>query len=97
MPDHVHLVVAPPGMKIEQLVTQLKGSATERLMEEGIHPFQNQRDKRGRPHKCSARGEWKVYLDPCDVECAIKYVEDNPIQEGLPAQRWRFVTHPRLG
>jgi len=94
MPDHVHLVVGPPGMKVEQLVIQLKGSATQRLLEEGIHPFQHQRDKHGRPHKCFARGEWKVYLDPDDVESAIKYVEDNPINEGLPAQRWRFVTRP---
>ena len=85
MPDHVHLVTGPPHIKIEQLVIQLKGAATEQLTEEGIHPF-------GGNYKCFARGEWKVYLDPPDVPRAIRYVEANPEKEKLRRQRWSFVT-----
>src|SRR5260221_8961457 len=29
LPDHVHLVVGPPGMNVEQLVIQVKRAATE--------------------------------------------------------------------
>lgn len=39
LPDHVHLVTGMPGMKIEQLVIQLKGEATHELEREGIHPL----------------------------------------------------------
>jgi REP element-mobilizing transposase RayT len=91
MHDHVHLVTGRPAMKIEQAVIQLKGSATERLVEDGVHPFQNERDDKGRRPKCFARGEWKVFLDPDDVERAIRYVENNPMKEGRPKQNWSFV------
>src|SRR5262249_49222830 len=39
LPDHVHLVIGKPAIKIEQTVIQLKGSATTALLEERIHPF----------------------------------------------------------
>jgi REP element-mobilizing transposase RayT len=90
LPDHVHLVVGDPGMDIEQLIIQLKGAATRRLKEEGIHPF-GHLAKNGRPPKCFARGAWKVYLEPEDIPRAIQYVDDNPEKEGKPRQRWRFV------
>ena len=85
LPDHVHLVTGPAHFQAEQLVIQLKGAATEQLIEEGIHPF-------GGVDKCFARGEWKVYLDPLDVPRAIRYAESNPEKEGLRRQRWSFVT-----
>jgi REP element-mobilizing transposase RayT len=91
LPDHVHLVVAPPALKVEQLVIQLKGIATKRLVEEGLHPFGEMTDESGRPAKCFARGEWKVYLDPPDVPWAVRYVEKNPEKEGKQPQRWPFV------
>lgn len=91
LPDHVHLVVGKSGMKVEQLVIQLKGAATESLKEQGIHPFGAIKDKHGRTPKCFARGEWKVYLDPPDLPRAVRYVEDNPMKEGKPRQRWSFV------
>jgi len=94
MPDHVHLVVGPPKIKVEQLVIQLKGDATQALLNESLHPFGELREVNGRPPKCFARGEWKVYLDPEDVYRAIEYVENNPIKEGKPAQRWSFVRRP---
>ncbi len=91
LPDHVHLVVGRPAMTIEQLVIQLKGEATLSLTEEGVHPFGDERDRQGRPPKCFARGEWKVFLDPEDVARAIRYVEENPVKEGKKPQRWSFV------
>ncbi len=92
LPDHVHLVVGRPRLDIEQLVIQLKGDATGRLRDEGIHPFRHLPPRNGRPPKCFARGEWKVYLDPEDVPRAIRYVEQNPEKEGKPRQRWGFVS-----
>ena len=91
LPDHVHLVVAPPTMDVEQLVIQLKGEATSELKEHGLHPFGHLLDQRERIPKCFARGEWKVYLDLNDIELAIRYVVDNPIKESKPPQRWSFV------
>ena len=92
LPDHVHLVVGQLEIKVEQLVIQLKGSATEFLLDENLHPHQHQRDKQGRPHKCFARGQWKVYLGTDDVPRAIQYVEKNPEKERLPRQKWNFVS-----
>ena len=92
LPDHVHLVIAPPNIKIEQLVIQLKGDATQSLKKQDLHPFGHLLDKKGRTPKCFARGEWKVYLHQEDVARAIEYVENNPVKEGKKRQRWSFVT-----
>jgi len=82
--DHVHLVTGRPDMKIEQAVIQLKGAATERLVEDGIHPFQEMTDEKGRRPKCFARGEWKVYLDPDDGHRAVS-ITSRIIREGRKA------------
>jgi REP element-mobilizing transposase RayT len=92
LPDHVHLVVGRFRLSVEQVVIQLKGKATQRLLEEDIHPFRELREPNGRPPKCFARGEWKVFLDSVeDIQRAIAYVEQNPIKEGKKPQRWPFV------
>lgn len=88
LPDHVHLVLARHRHAPKQLAIQLKGAATRRLVEVGLHPFATD----NRPPPCFARGEWTVYLDTVDdIHRAIKYVEDNPLKEGLPRQTWPFV------
>ena len=96
LPSHIHLVVRQEKQDIEQTVIQLKGAATERLVEEGLHPFQDilEPHSSGQPRrpKCFARGEWKVFLDVDDAPRAVQYVEENPVKEGKPPQRWRFVT-----
>ncbi|MBX9680093.1 MAG: hypothetical protein K2X38_15125 [Gemmataceae bacterium] len=92
VPDHVHLVLGPLDMDVEHLVIQMKAAATREMESENIHPFQFQRTKTGRVYKCFARGEWKVYLDREDIPRAIRYVEGNPEKEGLPRQRWTFVS-----
>jgi REP element-mobilizing transposase RayT len=93
LPEHVHLVIARHRYKIEQLVNLLKGAATTRLMEQGLHPLAEYARDGERPPPMWVRGKWKVFLD-CeeDIIRAIRYVEQNPIKEGKPAQRWRFVT-----
>jgi len=91
LPDHVHLVVGRSAISVEQVVIQLKAAAAQRLVEEAIHPFGALSGPQGRPPKCFARGEWKVFLDPPDVARAIHYVEQNPLKEGKPPQRWSFV------
>ena len=40
----------------------------------------------------SLKVKWKVYLNlRSDIERAIRYVEENPIKEGKPRQKWSFV------
>ena len=97
LPDHLHLVVGRFRSKIEQVVIQLKGAATEQLAAERIHPFGHIREPGGRHPKCFARGQCAPFLDSVDdINRAIRYVEENPTTAGLPAQRWSFVTpfHP---
>jgi|SRR5581483_4202099 len=93
LPEHVHLVTGPFRLSVEQLVIQLKGAATERLVEERIHPFGDMARPGERVPKCWTRGEWKVFLNSeDDIARAIRYVENNPVKEGKPAQTWPFVT-----
>ncbi len=90
MPEHVHLVTGPFRLSVESVVIQLKGAATKQLIGEKIHPFDGN-------EKCWTRGEWKVFLfQEGDVARAIRYVEQNPVKDGKPAQNWPFVTSPEL-
>jgi len=91
MLDHVHLVIGTPAFSIEQLVIQLKGSATEQLLRENIHPMARYASPDGRIPKCWVRGQWKVFLAPTDVTRAIQYVKDNPVKAGFRKQEWSFV------
>jgi len=84
MPDHVHLVVARAARPVERVVGHLKARATQQLKHEGLW------DGAGRP--VWGGPGWRVYLNtPGEVRRAVEYVEGNPIREGLPLQRWRFV------
>lgn len=92
LPDHVHLVLSAGRSHPRNVANQLKGQATRRLIETGRHPFLSMVSIDQRPPKCFARGEWSPFLDtPDDVFRAIEYVEQNPIKEGLPRQKWSFV------
>ncbi|MCE9563398.1 MAG: transposase [Planctomycetes bacterium] len=93
MPDHVHLVVGPFRLSVEQIVIQLKGEATAALLDERLHPFADLANPAELPPKCWARGEWKVFLNDNErIASAVQYVENNPVKAGLPQQRWSFVT-----
>jgi REP element-mobilizing transposase RayT len=97
LPQHIHLVLARHRLKVESLVTQLKGDATDRLVTECVHPLARYQTASGRPPKAFTRGEWKVFLNqPAEIARAVAYVERNPIREGLPPQRWGFVKTPSV-
>ena len=71
--------------RVKKIVGQLKACATMCLNKENIHPLNGE-------HTPWARGCWNVFLDTEEhVQRAIKYVEDNPLKEGLPPQKWTFV------
>ena len=93
LPEHVHMVIARHHYKVERIVTQLKGSATRRLLREWIHPFGSLVPEGQRPPGMWGRGCWKVFLDrEADVRRAVEYVERNPLKEGKRRQDWSFVT-----
>jgi REP element-mobilizing transposase RayT len=93
LPDHCHLVIARDHYPVEQVMNLLKGAASNHLVQEGLHPFLQVRDHRGRRPSLWSAGLWKVYLNtPGEIERAIRYVEDNPQKDGFRRQRWSFVT-----
>jgi REP element-mobilizing transposase RayT len=92
LPCHIHLALKRHELKVEQLTTQLKGSATRRLIAEDLHPLRAYQGSKDRPPKAFARGEWKVFLNSsADIVRSVHYVEENPLRENLPLQRWPFV------
>ena len=93
LPEHAHLVIARHRLDADRFANQLKGTATRRLGREGIHPMAACRTPGGRLPTPWARGQWAVFLNtPAQVRRAVEYVESNPMKEGLPPQRWPFVT-----
>ena len=93
LPEHVHLIVARHTYKVEQICNLLKGEATKQLKRESLHPQQRFQRPDGKLPSMWAEGQWKVYLDTEEaIESAIHYVEENPIKEGKPPQKWSFVT-----
>ncbi|NLS97752.1 MAG: hypothetical protein GXX96_36895 [Planctomycetaceae bacterium] len=93
LPEHTHLVIARHTYKVEQIVNLLKGFATSELLKENSHPLAAHASSGNRPPRMWAEHEWKVYLDSEEaIEDAIRYVDDNPVKEGKPSQRWSFVT-----
>ncbi len=97
LPEHVHMVVGRHAFKVESVCNQLKGYATRRLAERGLHPLASFSKPDGGAPTPWSRGQWKVFLDDAmHVRRAIRYVEQNPVKEGKPVQRWPFVTPCRL-
>jgi REP element-mobilizing transposase RayT len=93
LPEHVHVVIARHGRKVEQIVGHLKARATQRLKTENLHPLEGHRQTDGSPPSPWGRRGWNVFLDdPDEVRRAIRYVQENPLKEGKPRQRWSFVT-----
>jgi len=92
LPEHVHLVIARHTYKVEQVCNLLKGEATKQLKAESLHPQQRFQRHDGKLPSMWAESQWKVYLDNEEgLEAAIHYVEDNPVKEGKPPQKWSFV------
>jgi REP element-mobilizing transposase RayT len=94
LPEHTHLVIARHVYKAEQMINLLKGAATRRVVAESCHPLAQHADQNGRIPRMWSAGEWKIYLDSEEaIENAIRYVEENPLREHMPSQKWPFITH----
>ncbi|NLS95750.1 MAG: hypothetical protein GXX96_26755 [Planctomycetaceae bacterium] len=92
LPEHVHLVLGRHRYRIEQAVNLLKGEASRRLAEIGLHPMARYKTADGRLPSAWADKKWKVFLDSEEaIDNAIRYVEENPVREGKPKQKWSFV------
>ncbi|HEX3600813.1 MAG TPA: transposase [Lacipirellulaceae bacterium] len=84
MPDHVHLVIRKHRDPAEVMIEKFQMESRARLVEQG-------RAEEG--HPVWTKGGWKVFLhSPAEVRSRVRYIENNPLKEGLPAQRWPFVT-----
>lgn len=93
LPEHAHLVLGAMHTKIDKTVELLKAAASAALINAKMHPFQDTFYRNGRRPTSWARGEWKRFcFDAADVRRSIRYVEDNPLKEGLKRQTWSFVT-----
>jgi REP element-mobilizing transposase RayT len=92
LPQHVHLVFGRHTYDAEQVCIQLKGEATKQLKRDHLHPLA-EFAKDGRLPSVWEEGQWIVFLDDdANIRTAIDYVEQNPVKEGKPKQRWSFVT-----
>jgi len=88
LPEHVHAVIARCDHDIRKVVGQLKGEATKQLKRDALHPFGHL----AAPPSPWVRRGWNVFLDSDEaIGCAIRYVEQNPVKEGKPPQKWSFV------
>ena len=93
LPEHTHLVIARHRYPVEQMGNLLKGAATRQLLEEGLHPLARFAEPGKRPPRMWAERLWKCFLDSDEaITDAITYVNNNPLEEGKPAQQWKFVT-----
>lgn len=83
MPDHVHLIIRKHEHSAEEMIENLQALRREWLIEGGY---------RRADHPVWTPVGWKRFLDrPSDVRGVIQYIERNPLEVGLSAQRWPFV------
>ena len=83
MPDHVHLVIRKHRDDAEALIEHFQCKSRGALIERCVVPEE---------HPVWTKNGWKVFLDsPSEVWGRIRYVEKNPVKEGLPVQFWPFV------
>jgi REP element-mobilizing transposase RayT len=92
LPDHVHVVVVAARLKSKAVLGHLKREGSLALKVDSLHPYQKEFASTGILPTCWARGCWKVFLDTEEaVQRAVRYVEENPMKEGKPRQRWSFI------
>lgn len=92
MPDHVHVVAARQEMYAETIAAHLKRAASRQLRRENLHPFADYPAPRGRLSSPWEAKGWKVFLHtPDEIELAVQYVNDNPVEAGLPRQNWSWI------
>jgi REP element-mobilizing transposase RayT len=83
MPDHVHLVIQKHRDNAEVMIENFQNESRRHLQSNGVVPID---------HPVWTLKGWHVFLDSTDaVWGRIRYVEGNPLKEGLPMQTWPFV------
>jgi REP element-mobilizing transposase RayT len=83
MPDHVHVVIRKHKDSAEAMIDYFQTDSRLRFSSSGAAPPD---------HPIWTKGGWKRFLDsPETVRRRIRYVENNPIEVGLPRQDWSFV------
>jgi REP element-mobilizing transposase RayT len=91
--DHAHLVVGRHRQAVEQVARHLKSKATMAMTRAGVHPLARYRTRQGTIPTPWAEGAWSVFIeDAKQLGAAIAYVQRHPLKEGLPMQKWGFVT-----
>ena len=71
----------------------MKGAATARLLQDGLHPLADRRTPDGNiPSPWERECGHKFLVTDRDMLRAIDYVERNPLKDGMRSQRWSFVT-----
>jgi REP element-mobilizing transposase RayT len=92
LPEHVHLVLGPHQRDVRRMISHLKGRATQQLNLEDLHPLAAHRQTNGETPSTWARNGWVVFIfSEQHMRDAIRYVEENPVKEGKPRQKWSFV------
>jgi hypothetical protein len=90
--SHVHGVVLRHENPAERIIGHLKARGTQELVAAGLHPFEKFRGADGRFPSVWAHRGWKVFLNDQEaIDRAVEYVEQNPVKEGKPLQKWSFV------
>jgi REP element-mobilizing transposase RayT len=93
LPQHIHLVMGPHERDIWRVIGHLKARATQQLIADELHPLIKYREPNGNTPSPWARKGWVVYIfSAAHLRRAIRYVEENPLKENKPRQRWSFVT-----
>jgi hypothetical protein len=92
LPEHFHLVMGWHDKPIDRIAAHLKVRATGELTRRGLNPMQRFARPDGRMPSPWARNYWCPYITSArQMRIAIRYVQRNPLREGKPVQRWRFV------
>ena len=83
MPDHVHLVIRKHRQRGEEMIEHLqRESRLAKCFVDGL----------ASSHPIWTRGGWVRFLDsPNAIRGRVRYVSDNPEQDGLRRQAWPFV------
>ena len=89
-PDHVHLLIGPTDIHIDEVVLLLKETAAVALVQNDQHP-RSLLAEYDKPLTVAAsvwaRGSWKVFIDNVyQMHATIRYIENH-----RHAQRWKFV------
>ncbi|MCY2925712.1 MAG: hypothetical protein NT031_09765 [Planctomycetota bacterium] len=83
MGDHVHLLIRKHRDRAEEMIDRFQSVSRLRLRDLGLRPCD---------HPIWGGPGWKVFLDhPDEIPRTIRYIEDNPVKQGLPRQTWEFV------